>query len=81
VVVLIPDSGRGYLSKIFNDTWMSDFASLRPHHEMDAGDVLEAKVNRQPDAMADLVLVTEETLVRDAISLMRGTTSPNSSSP
>jgi cystathionine beta-synthase len=72
VVVLIPDSGRGYLSKIFNDTWMSDFGFLRPHNEMDAGDVLEAKVNRQPDAMADLVLVTEETLVRDAISLMRG---------
>jgi cystathionine beta-synthase len=71
VVVLIPDSGRGYLSKIFNDTWMSDFGFLRPHNEMDAGDVLEAKVNRQPDAMADLVLVTEETLVRDAISLMR----------
>ena len=72
VVVLIPDSGRGYLSKIFNDTWMSDFGFLRPHNEMDAGDVLEAKVHRQPDAMADLVLVTEETLVRDAISLMRG---------
>jgi cystathionine beta-synthase len=72
VVVLIPDSGRGYLSKIFNDTWMSDFGFLRPHNEMDAGDVLEAKVNRKPDAMADLVLVTEETLVRDAISLMRG---------
>jgi cystathionine beta-synthase len=72
VVVLIPDSGRGYLSKIFNDAWMSDFGFLRPHNEMDAGDVLEAKVNRQPDAMADLVLVTEETLVRDAISLMRG---------
>jgi cystathionine beta-synthase len=71
VVVLIPDSGRGYLSKIFNDTWMSDFGFLRPHNEMDAGDVLEAKVHRQPDAMADLVLVTEETLVRDAISLMR----------
>jgi cystathionine beta-synthase len=72
VVVLIPDSGRGYLSKIFNDAWMSDFGFLRPHNEMDAGDVLEAKVHRQPDAMADLVLVTEETLVRDAISLMRG---------
>jgi cystathionine beta-synthase len=71
VVVLIPDSGRGYLSKIFNDTWMSDFGFLRPHNEMDAGDVLAAKVKRQADGLADLVLVTEETLVRDAISLMR----------
>jgi cystathionine beta-synthase len=71
VVVLIPDSGRGYLSKIFNDTWMSDFGFLRPRNEMDAGDVLSAKIKRQPNGMADLVLVTEETLVRDAISLMR----------
>jgi cystathionine beta-synthase len=71
VVVLIPDSGRGYLSKIFNDAWMSDFGFLRPHNEMDAGDVLAAKVKRQADGLADLVLVTEETLVRDAISVMR----------
>jgi cystathionine beta-synthase len=24
VVVILPDSGRGYLSKIFNDEWMSE---------------------------------------------------------
>jgi cystathionine beta-synthase len=24
VVVILPDSGRGYLSKIFNDDWMAD---------------------------------------------------------
>jgi cystathionine beta-synthase len=24
VVVIIPDSGRGYLSKVFNDDWMSE---------------------------------------------------------
>jgi cystathionine beta-synthase len=71
VVVLIPDSGRGYLSKIFNDTWMTDFGFLRPHHEMDAGDVLAAKIERQASTLADLVLVTEDVLVRDAISLMR----------
>ena len=71
VVVLIPDSGRGYLSKIFNDEWMTDFGFLRPHDEMDVGDVLEAKIERQASTLADLVLVTEDTLVRDAISLMR----------
>jgi cystathionine beta-synthase len=71
VVVLIPDSGRGYLSKIFNDAWMTDFGFLRPHNEMDAGDVLAAKVKRQAQGLADLVLVTEDVLVRDAISVMR----------
>jgi len=71
VVVLIPDSGRGYLSKIFNDTWMTDMGFLRPHDELDAGDVMTNKLQRQPDALADLVLVTEDVLVRDAITVMR----------
>jgi cystathionine beta-synthase len=71
VVVLIPDSGRGYLSKIFNDEWMTDYGFLRPRDEMDVGDVLEAKIERQASTLADLVLVTEDALVRDAISLMR----------
>jgi cystathionine beta-synthase len=24
VVVILPDSGRGYLSKVFNDEWMRE---------------------------------------------------------
>ena len=71
VVVLIPDSGRGYLSKIFNDSWMTDYGFLRPHESIDAGDVLAGKVKRQAQGLADLVLVTEEVLVRDAITVMR----------
>ena len=50
---------------------MTDFGFLRPHDEMDVGDVLEAKIERQASTLADLVLVTEDALVRDAISLMR----------
>jgi cystathionine beta-synthase len=33
--------------------------------------VLTSKLKRQPDALADLVLVTEDALVRDAITVMR----------
>ena len=29
VVVLLPDGGRGYMSKIFNDAWMSSYGFLR----------------------------------------------------
>jgi cystathionine beta-synthase len=29
VVVLIPDSGRGYLSKLYDDKWLADFGFLR----------------------------------------------------
>ena len=42
VVVLLPDSGRGYLSKIFNDEWMADYGFLRAERPV-AGDVLDAQ--------------------------------------
>ena len=29
VVVLLPDGGRGYMSKVFNDAWMSSYGFLR----------------------------------------------------
>ena len=29
VVVLIPDSGRGYLSRVFDDDWMAGYGFLR----------------------------------------------------
>ena len=36
IVVLLPDGGRGYLSKIFNDEWMSDYGFLITlHHRAD----------------------------------------------
>ena len=40
VVVLVPDSGRSYLSKIFDDQWMIDFGFLRCGDGPCAGDVL-----------------------------------------
>ena len=44
VVVLLPDSGRGYLSKIFNDDWMSRYGFLAGSgDEATLGDVLARK--------------------------------------
>src|SRR6478752_3190644 len=40
VVVLLPDSGRGYLSKIFNDEWMSDYGFLDSSGEAIVRDVM-----------------------------------------
>ncbi len=68
VVVLLPDSGRSYLSKIFDDQWMFDMGFLRADGPI-AGDVLSAKAS----GIADLVLITPEEPVRDAIKLMRET--------
>jgi cystathionine beta-synthase len=45
VVVLLPDGGRGYLSKVFNDAWMSSYGFLRSRldgsvEQSTVGDVL-----------------------------------------
>ncbi|MBK9178064.1 MAG: cystathionine beta-synthase [Acidimicrobiales bacterium] len=66
VVVLLPDSGRGYLSKLYNDGWMADYGFLRLG-EQTAGDVLE----RKGAALPALVHVHPEELVRDAIALLQ----------
>jgi len=68
VVVLIPDSGRSYLSKIYDDGWMFDMGFLRAEGLV-AGDVLAAKGGSLPS----LVLITPERPVRDAIALMHDT--------
>jgi cystathionine beta-synthase len=68
VVVLIPDSGRGYLSKIYSDAWMFHMGFLRAEGLV-AGDVLAAKGT----AMSPLVLITPEQRVREAITLMHQT--------
>jgi cystathionine beta-synthase len=68
VVVLLPDSGRSYLSKIFDDEWMFDMGFLRAEGTV-VGDVLAAKRGELPD----LVLVLPDERARDAIKLMRET--------
>ncbi len=65
VVVLIPDSGRGYLSRVFNDEWMAGFGFLSPGGPSVA-DVLNAK----DDDVPKLVYLQPEDQVRDAVALM-----------
>ena len=55
VVVLLPDSGRNYLSKIFDDGWMTRYGFLRSDGPT-AGDVLATKDGSIPD----LVVVTAD---------------------
>ncbi|HET8643367.1 MAG TPA: cystathionine beta-synthase, partial [Pseudonocardiaceae bacterium] len=44
VVVLLPDGGRGYLSKVFNDRWMASYGFLPPDSTgATVGDVLRRK--------------------------------------
>jgi cystathionine beta-synthase len=66
VVVLLPDSGRNYLSKIYDDGWMTRYGFLRGDGPS-AGDVLDAKDGSIPD----LVVVTADERARDAFTRMR----------
>ena len=43
VVVLLPDGGRGYLGKVFNDAWMASYGFLPPSEGATIGDVLRRK--------------------------------------
>jgi cystathionine beta-synthase len=49
IVVLLPDGGRGYLSKIFNDEWMADYGFLTEQTTAPKiGDVLARKQTGLP---------------------------------
>lgn len=66
VVVLLPDSGRGYLSKVYNDDWMIEYGFLRGKGRT-VSDVLAAKGDRLPE----IVHVHPDEKIRDVIEVMR----------
>jgi cystathionine beta-synthase len=66
VVVLIPDTGERYLSKLHNDEWLRDNRMVDPDAAR-AGDVVRAK----GAAMPVLVSVREEDPIREALRLIR----------
>ena len=49
IVVLLPDSGRGYLTKIFNDEWLAQYGFLPASGEETVGSVLRRKSGEIPD--------------------------------
>ncbi|MGB9376817.1 MAG: cystathionine beta-synthase [Mycobacteriales bacterium] len=67
VVVLLPDGGRGYLSKIFSDDWMADYGFLTASGDVLVGDVL----SRKGAVMPELVHVHPTETVREAIDILR----------
>ena len=67
VVVLLPDSGRNYLSKIFDDRWMIDNGFLDASDGPTARDLLTSRRKGMPP----LVLVHPDAPARTAIDRMR----------
>ncbi|WP_229053668.1 cystathionine beta-synthase [Aeromicrobium sp. Leaf350] len=72
VVVLLPDGGRGYLSKIFNDDWMSSYGFLREPLDPTRSPTptVGAVLRRKSGEMPDLVHTHPQETIRDAISIL-----------
>jgi cystathionine beta-synthase len=68
IAVVLPDGGRAYLSKIFNDAWMDSYGFLERPVDRTVGDVLRAK--DAAGEMPPFVVVEPEQRVRDAIALL-----------
>ncbi|HAM26053.1 MAG TPA: cystathionine beta-synthase [Microbacteriaceae bacterium] len=66
VVVLLPDGGRGYLGKIFNDSWMRSYGFTNAPAGHTVGDLLESKTGTMPA----FVYVHPSDTVHDAIGTM-----------
>ncbi|BBH17991.1 cystathionine beta-synthase [Nocardioides baekrokdamisoli] len=69
IVVLLPDSGRGYLTKVFNDAWLSQygFATGSEASSQTVGEVLRGKDGRLPD----LVHTHPAETVAEAVHILR----------
>jgi cystathionine beta-synthase len=68
VAVILPDGGRSYLSKIFNDAWMRQYGFLERDTELTVGDVLRRK--HDEGEIPPLLTVETHAEVRDAVALL-----------
>ncbi len=66
VVVIIPDHGSRYLSKLYNDNWMKDNQYLESRLKLSAGDVGHAKRGKR-----GLISVGPDVTLTQAINLMQ----------
>jgi len=69
IVVLLPDSGRGYLSKVFNDNWMSAYGFIQADTDQTIGNVLKAK--SLDGHLPDFVHTHPTESVADAIAILK----------
>jgi cystathionine beta-synthase len=68
VATILPDGGRAYLSKIFNDAWMRQYGFLERSSDRTVGDVLREKT--AAGEIPPFVTVQTHQKVKDAISLL-----------
>jgi cystathionine beta-synthase len=70
IVVLLPDSGRGYLTKVFNDEWLAQYGfptEASADVTQTVGEVLRGKDGRLPD----LVHTHPAETIAEAVAILR----------
>ena len=67
IVVLLPDGGRGYLSKVFSDRWLAKYGFLPQQEKLSVGDVL----HRKGGALPDLVHTHPNETIVEAVGILR----------
>jgi cystathionine beta-synthase len=67
MVILLPDGGRGYLGKVFNDQWMRSYGFLPPDGHGTVADIVGTK----SQGLDDIVHVHPSDTVRHVIDKMR----------
>ena len=67
IVIIVPDSGTRYLSKIYNDNWMKENQFLETAIHVRASQVVRDKVRRTKELVSIPLGVT----VQEAVNLMR----------
>jgi cystathionine beta-synthase len=68
VAVILPDGGRSYLSKVYNDAWMRQYGFLERPEALTVGDVLRRK--HDEDEIPPLLTVETHAKVRAAVALL-----------
>ena len=68
VAVILPDGGRSYLSKVFNDACMRQYGFLERDEQLTVGDVLRRK--HDEGEIPPLLTVATHAKVRDAVALL-----------
>jgi cystathionine beta-synthase len=67
-VVILPDGGRSYLSKIYSDAWMRQYGFLERESKLVVGDAMRRK--SEAGEIPSLVTVQTHYRVRDVIALL-----------
>jgi len=67
IVVLLPDGGRGYMAKVFSDSWLARYGFLDQPEEISVGAVLR----RKDGSLPDLVHTHPNETIAEAVAILR----------